>query len=328
MLVSEQVQLLGVLAGLAVISVALGLGLRTERAQMELRLATFLGGWRPATAATGAGAARRPPPPDLRHPLLRRARLGAPAHLLAQAGLSLSPTSYLLIQLTAGLVGLGLARLIAIRLQLEGLPHLALLAQGLGIGLAVVRLALALLRKRRLQRFERQFPLALDNISNAIQAGLSLPQALELVARDLPSPVGTELGTVVREMGMGLSIEEALDHLEDRVPLSDVEIFVAAVHIQYRTGGNLSDILRSIAHTVRERLRIRAEIRVLTAQQRISAYIVSALPLMIALALKFLSPSYFEKLMQPGTMRGLVLMAALGMVCGFYTMMRIADIEV
>jgi tight adherence protein B len=228
----------------------------------------------------------------------------------------------------AGIVGLGLARLVATRFELTGLVLLAVLALGLAIGLALVRLGLVLKRRYRLRRFERQFPLALDNISNAIQAGLSLPQALELIARDMPAPLGSELALVVREMGLGLSIEEALSRLELRVPLSDVEIFVAAVHIQYRTGGNLSEILRAIANTIRERLRIRAEIRVMTAQQRISAYIVSALPLMIALALKFLSPSYFDKLTQEGTMRGLVIMAGVGMVCGFYTMTRIADIEV
>jgi tight adherence protein B len=110
--------------------------------------------------------------------------------------------------------------------------------------------------------------------------------------------------------------------------LSDVEIFVTAIDIQYRTGGNLSTILRTIAHTVRERLRIRGEIRVMTTQQRISAWILSALPLVIFLAMKFMNPNYADKVLQPGVMRWLVLGAALSVSGGFYILNRIANIEV
>jgi tight adherence protein B len=121
---------------------------------------------------------------------------------------------------------------------------------------------------------------------------------------------------------------EALDHLAERVPLQDVQIFAAAVHIQHRTGGYLSDVLRTIASTVRERVNIRGEIRSMTGQQRLSAYVVGTLPFLLALVLKFVSPVYFARLLEPGLMRLLVLVALGGIGLGFYFMLRIADIEV
>src|SRR5688500_13770688 len=165
-------------------------------------------------------------------------------------------------------------------------------------------------------------------MANAIQVGQSLPQAIELIGRDMPAPVGPEFSQVVRETGLGVPFDQALDGLAERLGLRDVEIFVAAVHIQYRTGGNLSDTLRGIAKTIRERLRIRGEIRVLTGQQRISAYIVSALPLAIAVTIKVTSPTYFGRHLEPGPVRSLVVGGVLLVVAGFYVLRRIADIEV
>jgi tight adherence protein B len=183
-------------------------------------------------------------------------------------------------------------------------------------------------RGRRLRLFEQQLDSALDSIANSMQVGLSIPQALEMVSRDMPAPLGPEFGQVLREMGMGLGLGEALDHLAERVPLQDVQIFAAAVHIQHRTGGHLSGVLRTIANTVRERVNLRGEIRSLTAQQRFSAYLVGALPIFLALALKFLSPAYFDRLLEPGLMRLFLVLAGVGIALGFHFMLRIADIEV
>jgi tight adherence protein B len=205
---------------------------------------------------------------------------------------------------------------------------MGVLALAVLVGLAFPHLTLRLQRSRRMRRFEQQFASALDSVANSIQVGLSVPQALEMVSRDMPAPLGPEFAQVLREMGMGLGLGEALEHLAERVPLRDVQIFAAAVHIQYHTGGHLSGVLRTIASTVRERVNLRGEIRSLTAQQRMSAYIVGALPFVLALVLKFLSPQYFNQLLQPGIMRVLVILAILGVATGFHFMMRIADVEV
>jgi tight adherence protein B len=240
----------------------------------------------------------------------------------------MTPARFLVVQLAAGAVGLAVGRLLAGRLALEGISLIAAASIGAIVGLWVPMIFLGLRRGRRVRRAEQQFPLAVDAIANAIQVGQSLPQAIELIGRDMPAPVGPEFTQVIRETGLGVPFERALDGLAERLGLRDVEIFVAAVHIQYRTGGNLSDTLRGIASTIRERLRIRGEIRVLTGQQRISAYIVSALPLFIAMTLKFFSPSYFDRLLEPGSMRILVVGALVLLVAGFYVLRRIADIEV
>jgi len=324
--IGQAEQLAGAIAGFAVLLATIGLAMRAERMRLNARLETFLG----RLGATGGTveAARHTARADTRPRIMRRARLGAQPRQLAQAGLTMTPGRFLAIQLAVGAVGLALGRALAGRFALEGISLVAAVAIGAVIGLWVPLAFLALRRSRRIRRAEQQFPLAVDAIANAIQVGQSLPQAIELIGRDMPAPIGPEFGQVVREMGLGVPFDRALDSLAERLGLRDVEIFVAAVHIQYRTGGNLSETLRGIANTIRERLRIRGEIRVMTGQQRLSAYIVTALPLVIATMLKITSPTYFDRLLEPGTMRILVVGAVLLLVAGFYVLRRIADIDV
>ena len=322
---SQTDQLIGVLGGLAVLLVCLGLALRVERALLEERLERFLSGVRPLVLD---GAAIQRVRVGSRARLGEYLGLGLDANQLAQAGLTMSPRRFLLYQVLLALAGGVLAALLASRLGPLGFGLVPTIALGALSALLLVRLYLYLRRRRRLNQFETQLPIALDSVANAIQAGLSLPQALDLIGRDMPAPVGVEFGLVVRELTMGLPLEEALDNLSKRVPLSDVDMFVAAVQIQYRTGGSLSDLLHTLAHTIRERLRIRGEIRVLTSQQRLSAIIVGLLPFFICLAIRFINPRYFDQLLEPGTMRLMLFGAAAGMAAGFYALMRIASIEV
>jgi tight adherence protein B len=318
-------QLAGALAGFAIILATIGLALRAERAHLNARLRTFLGGQTPSGRTQVV--VLRSPSATARRRVLGRGWLGAQPRQLAQAGLVMSPGRFLALQLGAGLLGLGLGRLVSLRFGLEGTWPIVALVIGTMVGLWVPKFVLQIQRDRRIRKAELQFPLAVDTIASAIQAGQSLPQAIELLGRDMPPPVGIEFAQVVRELGIGVPFEQALNGLAERLGMRDAEIFVAAVHIQYRTGGNLSDTLRGIANTIRERLRIRGEIRVLTSQQRIAAYIVSAMPLCIAVMLKFASPSYFDRLLEPGMMRILVVSGILGLVAGYYFLRRIADIE-
>jgi tight adherence protein B len=324
--IGQAEQLAGAIAGFAVLLAIIGLALRAERMRLNARLETFLG--RLGASGRTVEVARHIPLADARPAILRRARLGAQPRQLAQAGLSMTPGRFLMVQLASGAAGLALGRVLGGRVGLEGVSLIAAVSIGAAIGLWVPMAALGLRRSRRIRRAEQQFPLAVDAIANAIQVGQSLPQAIELIGRDMPAPVGPDFSQLVRETGLGVPFDRALDSLAERLGLRDVEIFVAAIHIQYRTGGNLSETLRGIANTIRERLRIRGEIRVLTGQQRLSAYIVSALPLFIAAMLKFTSPTYFDRLLEPGTMRILVVGALVLLVLGFYVLRRIADIEV
>jgi tight adherence protein B len=324
---SDQVyQLLGVFGGLAVLLIVVGLAMRADHAALEARLRRTLG-LRPIPRASAAEPVR--PFSQLEQlRFLRWLRIGVEPRELARAGLPVTPRRFVLFQLLGGLLGAVLGRLAAFKFDYEGPGALLLVTVGALAGLALPRLVLWFLTQRRIGRFERQFPQAVDSLASALEAGLSLPQGIELVGRDMPAPVGAEFGRVFRELGMGIGLNEALAGLADRVRLADVEIFVAAVDIQYRTGGNLSQILRTIAHTIRERLRIRGEIRVLTAQARISAYILASLPVAIYFAMRFFNPNYADKVLEPGTMRLLLFGAVVGIVSGFVVLMRIANIEI
>ena len=183
-------------------------------------------------------------------------------------------------------------------------------------------------RARRLSKFEQRFPNAVDTIANALEAGLSLPQALESIGREMPPPTGVEFSRVVRELDMGRPLSEALHGLLERVPSVDVDIFTTAIEIQYKIGGNLSTILQTISHTVRERLRIRGEVSVLTAQQRASSWIVTGAPIAIAVVISLLNPEYMGRLFEPGIGRVLLGYAIVSVAVGFYVLQRIADIEV
>ena len=325
---SEHVgQLASVMAGLAVLLAVAGYAVSLERKRLEDRLQAFVGSGM-VTARPKATPAARPRRRSRAMPIFRRLRLGAHPRQLSQAGVTVTPRHFATLQLCAALSGVALAYLSGAKLGLDTVTRMALMALLAAVGLAVPHVILRVKRARRMRTFERQLPGALDSIANSLQVGLSIPQALEMVSRDMPAPLGPEFGQVLREMGMGLGLGEALDHLAERVPIQDVQIFATAVHIQHRTGGYLSEVLRTIASTVRERVNLRGEIRSLTAQQRFSAYVVGALPFFLALALKFVSPAYFARLLEPGLMRMLVMLAFAGIGLGFYFMLRVADIEV
>jgi tight adherence protein B len=312
-------------AGLAVLMVVAGYAINVERDRMDARLVAFLGNGTAVSRPRPFGPRKRRLP---RFRWLGRLRLGARPAQLSQAGVAVTPARFAWFQVGACLVGVAAGRVAGLRLGLDGLPQFLLVVLTGAIGLALPHVVLHFRRQGRLRQFERQFASALDSMANSLEVGLSLPQALEMLSRDMPAPLGPEFGQVIREMGMGLGFGEALDGLAERVPLQDVQIFATAVHIQHRTGGHLSGVLRTIAATVRQRVNLRGEIRTLTSQQRLSAYLVGALPIALALVLKFVSPAYFAHLLEPGTMRILLVIAGVGIVVGFHFMLRIADIEV
>ncbi len=151
-------------------------------------------------------------------------------------------------------------------------------------------------KSTRLKRFEEQFPEALDLLSRATRAGHALQTALGMVGDELPAPVGPEFKKTFDQQNFGLPLREALDALAVRVPILDVRFFVTAVLIQRDTGGNLSEILDNLAHVVRERFKLRRQIRVHTAHGRFTAYVLLALPAALAVALTFINPEHMQLL--------------------------------
>jgi tight adherence protein B len=147
-------------------------------------------------------------------------------------------------------------------------------------------------KNRRLRAFNAQLADTIGLLSSALRSGYSMLQAMELVAREGPQPMSGEFERVVREVGLGLSPEEALANLVRRVQSDDLELLVTAINVQREVGGNLAEVLDTIAATIRDRVKLKGEIRVLTAQQQYSGYIVGLIPVGLSLILFIINPNY------------------------------------
>ena len=148
-----------------------------------------------------------------------------------------------------------------------------------------------------------------------------------MVSRESPDPIATEFRRVVREIGLGVGNQEAMQNLMRRVPSEDLDLLVTAINIQHEVGGNLAQILQIIGHTIRERVRIKGEINVLTAQQQLSGYVITAMPLVLAVAIFLMNPDYMMELfVWPWICMpiGSVIM----IILGFFAMRKITAIEV
>jgi len=248
---------------------------------------------------------------------------------LVRAGVDMLASRFILLQvIISGFTFVILYFLTDTVEDLRGIGGLFIGGGGAVVAWFIPLFVLGFLESRRLKQFEKQLPTSIDAMAGALQAGSSLPQAMEMVSREVPAPLGEEFAILVREMAVGVPMQEAFASLVSRVRSLDLDMLVTAITIQHRVGGNLSSILRNISHTIRERLRIRGEISVLTAQQRLAAFIVSGLPVIIILALFGIAPNYIMKLFQPGIARVLLVVGGLGIIAGFYALRRIADIDV
>lgn len=180
---------------------------------------------------------------------------------------------------------------------------------------------------KRTKAFASQLGDTIGLLANSLRSGYSLLQSMELVAKDSPDPIGIEFRRVVREVGLGISPQDALNNLLARMPSEDLDLLITAINIQYEVGGNLAQILDTISHTIRERVRIKGEINVLTTQGKVSGYLVTALPFFIGVVVTVINPDYmnvlwtFPWIIMP--ICGFILVAA-----GFLIIRKIVNIEV
>jgi tight adherence protein B len=180
----------------------------------------------------------------------------------------------------------------------------------------------------RLGAFNKQLPDTITLLSNSLRAGSSFLQSIELVSREGNPPMAEEMGRVVREVNLGLGMEEALNNLVRRIKSEDLDLMVTAISIQQQVGGNLAEILDTIAFTIRERVRIKGEINTLTAQGRYSGYLVAMLPVGLAFMLNLINPAFMEPLFTQ-----LIGRIALGVgivmeLIGFFIIQKMVDIKV
>src|SRR5687768_8213195 len=174
----------------------------------------------------------------------------------------------------------------------------------------------------RLGAFNKQLPDTITLLSNSLRAGSSFLQSIELVSRETPPPMGEEMGRVVREVNLGLGMEEALKNMVRRIKSDDLDLMVTAISIQQQVGGNLAEILDTIAFTIRERVRIKGEINTLTAQGRYSGYLVAFLPIGIMITLNFINPEFMQPLFTQLIGQMLLGVGAVMMIIGFIAVDR------
>jgi tight adherence protein B len=183
-------------------------------------------------------------------------------------------------------------------------------------------------RSARFKKFEEQFPEALDLLSRAIRAGHAFQTAMGMVADELSAPVGPEFRKTFDQQNYGLPLRDALNELSERVSILDVRFFVTAVLIQRDTGGNLSEILDNLAHVVRERFKVRRQVRVHTAHGRFTGYVLLALPAALGIALSFLNPEHMNLLFREHLGQMMLLGAIVMQTIGFIWIRQVVKIEV
>lgn len=196
------------------------------------------------------------------------------------------------------------------------------------LGFFAPRAYVGLRRNRRLRAFNEQLPDTINLMINSIRAGYSILQAMRAVADEVGEPASTEYGRVVQEVQLGVPVEDALKHMLRRVPSDDLDMMITAINVQREVGGNLAEVLDSISFTIRERIRIKGEIRTLTAQSRVSGYVVAMVPLVLAGAIYIINPEFMGLLFQHTCGHIMIAISVVGIVAGFYVISRIVDIDI
>jgi tight adherence protein B len=240
--------------------------------------------------------------------------------LILQAGRTWTVATVLLGSLVAALMA-GWASSIFI----HAVPLLFVVAVAVG---SVPYLILYGLRGARFQRFEQILPEAIDLMSRALKAGHSVTSMIEMVAQETAEPVASEFRTVFEEQNLGLPMREGMLNLANRVPLEDVRFFVTAVLVQKETGGNLAEILDKVAFIMRERMRLKGQLKIYTAQGRLSGWILCLMPFVMFVMMSLLNPQYERKLWTDpfgihAIYAGLIMMAL-----GIFAIRKIVDIKV
>jgi len=255
------------------------------------------------------------------------------ARELARADVALKPSEFLAIRFAA-IVGVPLGMLVLSPfISFLGSPLVWLV--GAAIGWWIPRFWLNRRKSSRLKAFNSGLADTIMLLANSLRAGSSFLQSVEMVCREAQPPISTEFSRVIREVNLGLPLDDALSNLGRRMKSDDLDLMITAIAIQHQVGGNLAEILDTIAFTIRERVRIKGEIRTLTAQQRMSGYVVGFLPVALVLLLSVIAPTFMSPMLQSppslmGAPLGLFILGIGGimMIIGFFIIRKIVDIEV
>jgi tight adherence protein B len=253
--------------------------------------------------------------------LLRRsARVSAIQKLLSQADMKIRAGNFLMLGAScAGIFGL-------ITLLWSNNSMFAWL--GALIGFFLPYSYAARRRNKRFDRFEELFPQAIDTLARAVRAGHAFTTALELIANEVPEPIAGEFRKLFEEQKFGLPVREALVNLTDRVPLVDVKFFVTAVMLQRETGGNLAEILDNLSYVIRERFKILRQVRVYTAQGRLTMMLLMGLPPLIVVVMLIMNPGFIRPLFADPLGHILVAVGVTLQTLGYFVIRKIVQIQV
>ena len=258
--------------------------------------------------------------PVLDRLLLQIPRVHQLDRLLLQSGLTLNVAGFIGLTLLAVVAGLILATVI-------NLPAFAVLALGVAAGVLPWVYVLGA-RLKRLQTIEQQLPDALDLMGRAMLAGHAFPSALKMVGDEMPEPVAGEFRIVFDEINFGISVQDALTNLATRVPSTDLRYFVISVLIQRETGGNLAELLANISALIRARLKLLGAVRVLSAEGRLSAWILTLLPFALAAVINIVNPGFLRVLWTDPTGQKMIGFALVIMILGIFWMWRVIKIRI
>jgi len=239
---------------------------------------------------------------------------------LRQADMKIPVGTFLLLSLVLFSVGIVAGRLLH-------WPTILSVVVGIVL-LAVPNLIVDIKRRRRLKRFMNHFPEALEMFARSLRAGHSFTGAIQLVAQEMPDPIGPEFSKVFEEQNLGIPLRQALIGMTDRVDILDVKFFVTAILIQRETGGNLAEIIDKIAYVIRERFRIQGQLKIFTAQARISGTILALLPISLAVLLSTINPEYMKPLWVEKTGKIMIVVAVIMQILGIIAIRKIIRIKI
>lgn len=241
--------------------------------------------------------------------------------MLAQAGLEATPQAFYIASFVVGIVFVVIGLISGQQLWISGLLFF--------VGaLGFPRWVVGFLKKRRQKKFGTEFSNAIDVIVRGVKSGLPVNECLKIIAREAPAPVCDEFHLLTESLRVGLSLEQALDRMFERMPLQEVNFFGIVLLIQQKTGGNLAEALGNLANVLRSRKLMTGKIKALSAEAKASAYIIGALPFMVMGAVKLASPDYLEPLFSTPTGNFVLIASGIWMSMGVLVMKNMIQIKV
>ena len=303
---------------------AIGLGYRMLEAQRKKQVEGML------NAVSGEGVDLSQPTILMNQPeidavekVLDKGLYGRALKLIQQSGLPWT-VSRLVFSI---LIGLAIGGFLGYVFLPVGIPFVAGLI-GAALGGSLPYLFLRLKRANRIAELEAQLPEALDFLARSMRAGHAFSISLEMLGSETPDPLGQEFRVLFNELNLGAALEPALANFGARVPLLDVQLFISSVLLQRQTGGNLSEILMRLAHIIRERFRLRGQVKAASAHGRMTAGVLTVLPLVLMVALLFVAPGYLQGMAADSTGKWMILGAIVAQLLGFLVIRKIVNIKV